>query len=106
LSRFNNPAKYCEVPEAAESVRETARRMALYNFGIANERLGGRDLFFDALSVVDAYFFWCVRRAVEFAFPLSDLPNCVAHFERMRSRPSVQKVTEFERKVKEQFARG
>jgi hypothetical protein len=35
---------------------------------------------------------------------MSKFGNCLAHFERMKTRPSVQAVLEFEKKVQADFA--
>jgi hypothetical protein len=35
---------------------------------------------------------------------LSQFKNCAAHFERMKSRPSVQKLDAFEKLVQQKFA--
>jgi hypothetical protein len=68
--------------------------------------LAGREFFFDHFTAPDAYFFWCFRRATQFKLDLSAFPNCLAHMERMRARPSVQKVEAYEKEVQAQFARA
>ncbi|MEO8442183.1 MAG: hypothetical protein ABI547_06815, partial [Betaproteobacteria bacterium] len=66
--------------------------------------LAGREWFCDHFTAVDAYFFWCFRRALSFKLDLSAFGNCMAHFERMKQRPSVQKVQAYEKEVVDAFA--
>jgi len=47
-----------------------------------------------------------VRRAQELGVAVADFPNVVAHFERMRARPSVKKVEAFEKGVLADFAKA
>jgi glutathione S-transferase len=104
LSRINAPANVCNVPDSADSVRELARGPLMENFKIADDRLAGRDYFFEDFTAPDAHFFWCVRRALQFDLDLSGFANCTAHFERMTQRPSAQKVLAFEKSVQDEFA--
>ena len=58
-------------------------------------------------TAMDAYFFWCFRRALSFKFAYLDLAkfgNCTAHFERMKERASAQKLVAFEAQVQREFA--
>ena len=57
-------------------------------------------------TAVDAYFFWCFRRALSFKLDLSPFTSCTAHFERMKLRPSVQKVFAHEKQVQEAFSKA
>ena len=66
--------------------------------------LAGREYFFEHFTAVDTYFFWCFRRATEFGLDLSPFANCQAHFARMHTRPSVQKLLAFEKQVQAEFA--
>jgi glutathione S-transferase len=104
LSRVGRPDKFCDMPGSADSVRNLAAEQLHLVFKIADDRLKGRELFFDAYTVCDAYFFWCFRRATQFKLPLSDFENCNAHFTRMQQRPSVQKLLAFEADVLKSFA--
>ncbi|MBT5048948.1 MAG: glutathione S-transferase family protein [Rhodospirillaceae bacterium] len=104
LARINNPAKVCDAPGADESVREKASGALAELFGIADERLAGRDYFFDHFTAPDAHFFWCQRRARQFEVDLTPFPNVMAHFDRMLSRDSVKTLLAFEKSVQEQFA--
>lgn len=104
LSRTNSPAKYCDTPGSEGSIRRLAANLLFETFKIADDRLAGRDYFFDHFTAADAYFFWCLRRAAQFELPLSQFANCMAHFERMQQRPSVRKVLAYETEVRKEFA--
>ena len=106
LARINSPARVCDVPESADSVRRLAREQLFENYRIANDLLAGREFFFDHFTAPDAHFFWCFRRGTQFELDLSSFKNCVAHFERMKNRPSVQKLLSFEKSVQDEFAKA
>ena len=74
------------------------------NYKIADEMLAGREYFFDHFTAADAHFFWCFRRGSQFDLDLSAFPNCSAHFERIKRRPSVQRLFAYEQAVREDFA--
>ena len=106
LSRLNAPAKVCDVPDTAESVRKLAIAGLFETYKIADDMLAGREYFFDHFTAPDSHFFWCFRRGLLFELDLSQFKNCTAHFERMKTRPSVQKLLAFEKSVQEEFARA
>ena len=90
------PERYCDIPGSAEGVRRAAQKMLHKRFQIAEERLAGREWFFDHLTLPDLFFFWCFRRAMKFKIDVSAYQNCLAHLERVSQRPSVQKVLALE----------
>lgn len=104
LSRINNPAKVCDVEGTGDTVTRLAAEFIYEAFAIAEKLLEGRDYFFGDFTAPDAHFFWCYRRATQFELPLGDYPNCAAHFARMQTRPSVQKLLAFEKEVRDSFA--
>ena len=106
LSRLNSPAAVCELPDAAESIRKSAISRLFENYRIADDMLAGREYFFDHFTAPDAHFFWCFRRGLLFNLDLSEFTNCSAHFERMKNRPSVQKLLAFEKSVQAEFAKA
>lgn len=106
LTRLNNPAKVCEAPGSEEGVKKAAMENLFENFAMAEKLLQGREWFFDHFTSVDAHFFWCFRRATLFDLELSRFKNSMAHFERMKTRPSVQKVLAYEKDVQAQFAKA
>ena len=106
LSRINSTSRVCDLPGADESVRRLAKGMLFENYEIADDMLAGREYFFEHFTAADAHFFWCFRRGLQFDLDLSIFSNCTAHFERMKSRPSVQKLLTYEKAVQQEFARA
>jgi glutathione S-transferase len=104
LSRINNPAKVCETEGSADSVVAHAREPIEECFAMANARLEGRDWLMDVFRAPDSYFYWACRRATQFDIPLEPFANVAAHFDRMQSRASVQKLLAFEKEVMAGFA--
>jgi glutathione S-transferase len=66
-------------------------------FGLAEQRLGGRDWAIGRYSIADIHLFrlyWRFDRTVK---PTrSDYPGLVAHYARMMARPAVQRTCEIE----------
>ncbi len=93
------PQRYCNQPGTEESVKLCARTTMHENFEIAENMLAGREWFFDHFTIPDIYFFWCFRRAKQFEIDVSGYRHCNAHFERISQRPSVVKLSEFERET-------
>ena len=104
LSRINSPPKVCDLPGAEASVKKLAIELLFESFAIADDLLKGRDGFFDHFTAADAHFFWAFRRAAQLDVDVSGFANCMAHFERMQTRPSVQKVLAYEKSVLAAFA--
>jgi glutathione S-transferase len=98
------PQNYCDLPGSEESVKRVGNRMLFEDFAIADNLLAERSMFFDHFTAVDAYFFWCFRRALSFKLDLTRFSNCVRHFEHVQKRPSVQRVFRHEHEVQEAFA--
>ncbi len=106
LARINSPPRVCDVPGADESVRRLAASQLFENYKIADDLLAGREYFFDHFTAADAHFFWTFRRGALFDLDLSGFANCMAHFERMKTRPSVQKLLAYEKSVQAEFAKA
>jgi glutathione S-transferase len=104
LSRINSPPQVCDLVDADDSVRRLAVGPLFENYKIAENLLAGREYFFDHFTAADAHFFWCFRRGSQFDLDLSGFPNCLAHFERMKTRKSVQKLLAYESEVLRSFA--
>ncbi len=96
----------CDVPNSADSVRKLAKEQLFENYQIADDLLVGREFLFDHFTAPDAHFFWCFRRGTQLELDLSAFKNCVAHFERIKKRPSVEKLLAFEKSVQEEFAKA
>lgn len=99
------PENYCDLPGSADAVKRAGNRLLFEDFRIAESLLAGREFFFNHFTAPDAYFFWCFRRAITFKLDLSPFPNCMAFVERLRQRPSLQKVLAHEQAVEAEFAR-
>ena len=99
------PQNYCDTPGTEESVKRVANAMLFEDFALAEKLLAGREWFCAHFTTVDAYFFWCFKRAISFKLDLAPFTNCAAHYARMCDRPSVQKLLAHEKMVMEEFAR-
>jgi glutathione S-transferase len=106
LSRLNAPPKVCDVAGAEQGVIRAARGLLFENYKVADDMLAGREFFFDHFTAADAHFFWCLRRGAQLGAEATEFPNCMAHFERIKKRPSVQKLFEYEKAVQAQFAKA
>ena len=100
------PENYCDLPGSEESVKRVANKLLFEDLKVIDDLLAGREWFFPHFTACDAYFFWCLKRAISFKLDVSGFRNCMAHHERMRERPSVQKVIAYEKKLQEEFARA
>ena len=98
------PENYCDLPGSEESVRRVGNRFLFEDFAIAEDMLDRREWFFGHFTAVDAYFFWCFRRALSFKLDLSGFDNCSAHFARVGARARVQRALVHEREVQAAFA--
>lgn len=106
LSRLNAPKAVCELPDADEGIRKSATKNLFENYRLADDMLAGHDYFFDHFTAPDSLFFWSFRRGLSFDLDLSGFANCMAHFDRMKTRPSVQKLLAFEKSVLAEFAKA
>jgi glutathione S-transferase len=106
LSRINSPPRVCDLPGSEVSVRRLAAQQLFENYQIAEDKLSGREWFFDHFTAVDAHFFWCFRRGTQFNLELAQFKNCLAHFDRIQRRPSVQKLLAYEQEVLKGFAQA
>ena len=98
------PENYCDLPGSEESVKRVGNQLLFEDFAVAEGLLAGREWFFDHFTAVDAYFFWCFRRAKQFELELAKFIHCNTHFDRVQARPSVQKALAYEEKVQAEFA--
>ena len=105
LARINAPARVCDAPGAEPAVRRIAQELLFEKFAVVEDLLAGRAFFFDHFTAPDAHFFWCYRRGTQFDLDLAQFGNCTAHFERMKQRPSVQKLLAYEKDVQADFAK-
>jgi len=106
LFRINSPHLVCDLPGAEAAVKRLAQQQLFEKFQIADDMLARREFFFDHFTAADAHFFWCFRRGTLFDLDQSQFKNCTAHFERMKRRPSVQKLLAYEKDVQAEFAKA
>ncbi len=106
LSRINSPSRVCGLPGAEQSVIRAAQELLFENYKIAEDLLAGREFFFEHFTAADAHFFWCLRRGSQLGADASTFPNCLAHFERVKKRPSVQNLLDYEKSVQAEFAKA
>lgn len=107
LSRINSPLKFCDVPGTEDSVKRLAAAEIDKSLALLDAKLAGREYFFDHFTAADAYFFWCYRRAGQlYPVDAKKFASCQAHFERMHTRPSVQKVIAFEKETQARFQKA
>ena len=104
LTPHARPENFCDLPGSDEGVKRVASKLLFEDFELADRLLTGREWFMEHFTAVDAYFFWCFRRALSFRLDLSGFPACAAHFHRMLERSSVRKVVAYEKEVMEAFA--
>jgi glutathione S-transferase len=100
------PERYCDLPDSAGSVRRCAQKLLVEHYRIADDRLAGREWFFEHFTAVDAYFFWCFRRGGQFGLDTSAFPHCTAHLRRTGERPSVQAAVAGEARLMAEFAKA
>ena len=105
LTQQARPARYCNLTDSADNVREQGSHSMMELFAIAEAMLEGREWFFDRFTCADAYFYWCFRRGAMFKPDVSGFTNCRAHLQRMEQRPSVQALLKHEKRVLDAFAK-
>jgi glutathione S-transferase len=89
-SRTFRPANFAPNEADHESVRARGREIFEKGLQVMNKALDGKEYVVGEFSIADAALFY-----VEFWADRSQMalpPNCVAHFARMKARPSVQKA--------------
>jgi glutathione S-transferase len=106
LRVINGPPKVCDIAGTEENIRNHAAEHVFECFQIAEVLLDGKEYFFDRFTAPDTNFYWCFRRAGQFELDLSPFKNCQAHFDRMETRPSVQKLLAFEKEIQAEFAKA
>lgn len=100
------PARYCDTPGSEEGVRRCAHNMLRERFAVAEGILGDKDWLLEEFTLVDVFFFWCFRRALQFEVDLSRFTKCRAHFDRVSERKSVRKLLAFESQTLAGLAEG
>jgi glutathione S-transferase len=91
FSRLFRPSNYTPHEADYDTVKARGREMVDKGFALMDKALEGKDYVAGAFSIADAALFyvefWAAAR-MKIALP----PNCVAHYERMKTRPAVAAV--------------
>ncbi len=104
LTRIHNPSMVNSIPNSGADVIKCAVIAIEECLYIASNILSDKPYFFSNFSAVDAHFFWCCRRALQFDIELQTYANVFLHYERILARESVQKLIAFEKAVISRFA--
>ena len=81
---------YTDKPEEQETIKARGREIVAQGFAILNEVLTGPEYALGAFSIADVALFYVEFWADKIGIPLP--ANCLAHYQRMRARPVVQRV--------------
>jgi glutathione S-transferase len=88
----------------AAATLHPARRLgvehAMQIYAIADKRLGDKEWAIGAYSIADIHLFrlyWRLANSLE--IPVGTFPHLSEHYDRMMSRPAVQRTIEFERRI-------
>ncbi len=100
------PQQFCDLPDSTGAVRRMALKPLHEDLALADELLAGRTWFFGHFTAPDAYFFWALRRAMTFDVDVSRYTHCLAHFERVKARPSVAKLLAYDQELLRAFGRS
>lgn len=92
ITRHFKPVKFCSDVNSHDDVRAKAKDMYMEQLALIESELAGRTWFFDHYTVCDSYFFWIYVRGLGEGFDLTKFQYCTDHNNRMRDRPSVNKV--------------
>ncbi len=92
---WRRPDAYSANPDEKEQLQTRGKESMLAAFDIIDEQLAGKDFLVGDFSIADTALYYVEYWASDIAkWPLP--PNVQAHFERMKSRPSVQASRQLE----------
>ena len=86
-----------------DGIREDGIGKLLVEAGRIANRIGNGWWYPQGWSVVDTYIYWGLKTAAKSGFPLDQFPLLEAHAERVRARPSYQRVLARERQAVEEL---
>ncbi len=92
ITRLCMPQFICDVASVAPRIQEMAAEMLTKNLTILENQLQDRNWFLQKWSGVDAYVFWVWKRIQGAPIDLVAFPKLADHYQRMQSRPSVQRA--------------
>jgi len=92
---FRRPDAYSDDPNEQEKLKERGKAAMLSAFDVIDDQLAGKDYLTGDFSIADAALYYTEFWAADVAgWTLP--PNVQAHFERMKTRPSVRASRELE----------
>ncbi len=92
---FRRPDAYSDIPEAIEQLKVRGKDAMMAAFDVVDEQLEGKEYLMGDFSIADTALYYNEYWAVDVAG--WDLPpNVKAHYERMKTRPSVKASRELE----------
>ena len=96
VRQIRNPLRLTNADPAG--VRENGLEKFAKDADHIASRLAGREWWYDTnWSIVDTYLYWCYSTAGVGGFAVGDYPVLTAHAERVRARPSFQRMLDRER---------
>jgi glutathione S-transferase len=95
FNRLFQPAKFAPSDANQEAVATMAKEVINKGFALMDKALAGKSYLVGSPTIADLALFYVEFWATTF-FSMSLPPNLAAHFERMKSRPSVRRVLESE----------
>lgn len=88
--RVFTPERYASKQQTAETIQASGREIVGKAFEVVNDQLAGKDYIAGGFSIADAALFYVEFWADKIKMDLP--PNCLAHYQRMRTRPAVRQV--------------
>ncbi len=86
---WRRPDAYSDIPEAVEQLKERGQAAMLAALDVVDAQLEGKEFLMGDFTIADTALYYNEYWASDVAgWPLP--PNVQAHFERMKTRPSVQ----------------
>jgi glutathione S-transferase len=92
VTRIFIPNKVCDLPEAANRIKDIASIEMAANLALLEKRLADREWMYGEWSALDGYVFWVHNRLKAAEFDLASFPHFCSHGIRMLERPSVQRA--------------
>lgn len=88
--RVFTPERYASKQESTEAIQDEGRKIVAKAFEVVNGVLAGKDYVAGAFSIADAALFYVEFWAEKIKMDLP--PNCLAHYQLVRTRPAVRQV--------------
>ncbi len=88
--RVFTPERYAARQGDVETIKAQGQEIVAGAMLVVNDELAGKDYVADTFSIADAALFYVEFWADKIGMPLP--PNCLAHYQRMKTRPAVRQV--------------